>query len=284
MSSAELLELLFAHLKQSLLWLPVYGLLFGALAAVAPNIAGQKLWRTGTGTDLLYWFLTPPFYTLLYLLTAHAILQGLTGRSAQQARDYIDEGSDWLAALPLAVQAIGVLLISDLLQYWLHRLLHRAPLWRFHAIHHSPRELDWLSSSRFHPVNYYLSFTLPAVLFALIGVPAQTFLILAGFNAAFSYLVHANLNWTFGPARYLVASPVFHRWHHTSEAEGLNRNFAPTFPFIDLVFGTFFMPPRMPARFGIEDPVPVSFTGQMLYPFRRRTMSVNGAAGPNQIP
>ena len=284
MSGVELQELLFAHLKQSLLWLPVYGLLFGALAAVAPNIPGQKIWRAGTGTDLLYWFLTPPFYTLLYLLTAHAILQGAYGRSAQQARDYINEGSDWLAALPLAVQAIGVLLVSDLLQYWLHRLLHRAPLWRFHAIHHSPRELDWLSSSRFHPVNYYLSFTLPAVLFALIGVPAQTFLILAGFNAAFSYLVHANLNWTFGPARYLFASPVFHRWHHTSEAEGLNRNFAPTFPFIDLVFGTFFMPPRMPARFGIDDSVPVSFTGQMFYPFRRRTMGAGGAARPNQIP
>lgn len=265
----DLQQVLVANVKQSLLWLPVYFAVFAALAAVAANVPRQKLWRAGIGTDLFYWFLTPPLYALLYLATVYALLLWGFGETPEEARQFLTEGSAWMAGLPFWAQVTGILVLSDVIQYWLHRLFHRSPLWRFHAVHHSAREVDWLTSARFHPVNYYISFTLPAVLCASIGVPAQTFVILAGFNTAFSYLVHANLNWTFGPARYLIASPVFHRWHHTAEDEGLNKNFAPTFPFIDLAFGTFFMPRRMPAKFGIPDPVPESFAGQLIFPFRR---------------
>ena len=65
---------------------------------------------------------------------------------------------------------------------------------------------------------------------------------------------------------------MFHRWHHAAEAEGLNRNFAGMFPFIDLAFGTFHMPlDRSPARYGIpEGDVPESMWGQLAYPFRRK--------------
>src|SRR5436309_10026892 len=70
-----------------------------------------------------------------------------------------------------------------------------------------------------------------------------------GFYALF---VHANLRWDFGPLRYVVASPAFHRWHHTSQAEGLDRNFAGLFPWIDLLFGTFYLPRDCHAQhFGI---------------------------------
>src|SRR5262249_8355033 len=74
--------------------------------------------------------------------------------------------------------------------------------------------------------------------------------------------------WTFGPLRYVLASPVFHRWHHTTQEEGLNRNFAPTFPFLDLAFGTFYMPPgKLPERFGNGEPdYPEGFFGQLLRP------------------
>jgi hypothetical protein len=85
-------------------------------------------------------------------------------------------------------------------------------------------------------------------------------------------MVHANLNWTFGPLRYLLASPVFHRWHHTLEGEGLNKNFAPTFPFLDLIFGTFYMPPgKLPEQFGNGEPdFPEGFLGQLIYPLMKK--------------
>ena len=88
----------------------------------------------------------------------------------------------------------------------------------------------------------------------------------------YSAMVHANLNWTFGPLRYVFASPVFHRWHHVAEGEGINKNFASTFPILDLIFGTFYMPAgQLPANFGNgEDAFPEGFWGQLIYPFRRK--------------
>ena len=64
---------------------------------------------------------------------------------------------------------------------------------------------------------------------------------------------------------------LMRRWHHTTEEEGLDKNFAGLFPFIDLLFGTFYMPPgRQPHRFGItNDDVPAGLVAQLVYPFRR---------------
>ena len=48
--------------------------------------------------------------------------------------------------------------LVDLVGYWRHRLMHSRFLWPFHTIHHSPKELDWLSNERFHQHNIYLSY------------------------------------------------------------------------------------------------------------------------------
>ena len=62
-----------------------------------------------------------------------------------------------------------------------------------------------------------------------------------------------------GPVKYVLATPVFHRWHHTWLEEGGNTNFAGTFPIWDILFGTFRMPENeLPADYGVDDqPVPV---------------------------
>ena len=95
------------------------------------------------------------------------------------------------------------------------------------------------------------------------------------FLTFYALLLHANLNWSYGRFGYILASPVFHRWHHTSEAEGLDKNFAGLFPFIDAVFGTLYLPRgRQPERFGlVDDDVPDGLLGQLAYPFRKRSTS-----------
>jgi sterol desaturase/sphingolipid hydroxylase (fatty acid hydroxylase superfamily) len=188
---------------------------------------------------------------------------------------------DWIAAsatssldaMPILLQAGIILLLTDVVQYWGHRLFHRSPLWRFHCIHHAPKQVDWLTSVRFHPVNFILYSTLINLLISLVGFSPKAFFILVPFNMLSSLLVHANLNWTFGPFRYVLVSPVFHRWHHTYADQGGNKNFAPTFPFLDLAFGTFHMPKgQIPCVFGIVDrQVPNSLFGQLCHPFRRLT-------------
>jgi sterol desaturase/sphingolipid hydroxylase (fatty acid hydroxylase superfamily) len=68
----------------------------------------------------------------------------------------------------------------------------------------------------------------------------------------------------------VLAGPVFHRWHHTAADQGGKKNYASTFPILDILFGTFYMPPdKLPADYGIADrDFPPSFGGQMIYPFR----------------
>ena len=105
----------------------------------------------------------------------------------------------------------------------------------------------------------------------------------AGFAAVttlYAIALHANLKWTYGPLRYVVASPAFHRWHHTCAEEGRDKNFAGFLPVWDLLFGTFFMPKgRQPAMFGVAEPVPGGLLGQLVYPFRRRARRAAGQGG-----
>ena len=101
----------------------------------------------------------------------------------------------------------------------------------------------------------------------------------------YALVLHANVGWTYGPLRFVVASPVFHRWHHTSEEEGLDKNFAGLFPFFDMLFGTFYMPPgREPSRFGVlRDEVPRGLVGQLVYPFRQTCPRPSSATNQSSI-
>jgi sterol desaturase/sphingolipid hydroxylase (fatty acid hydroxylase superfamily)/outer membrane protein assembly factor BamB len=241
---------------------------FGVAVRLMPCNPGMYWWMDlrATVADLVYWFVVPLFSRLcrmLLLIAAVGLVFGGREPSGFPVRE-----------LPLWAQCVIILLLQDVMMYWMHRAFHTRFAWRFHAVHHSPTVLDWLSTVRFHPINTFLEFTVADVVVLLLGFSPQALLVLAPFNIVYSAMVHANLNWTFGPLRFVFASPVFHRWHHTREQEGRNRNFAPTFPFLDLAFGTFFMPPgRLPVEFGVgEADFPRGFWGQLIYPFRKYEM------------
>jgi sterol desaturase/sphingolipid hydroxylase (fatty acid hydroxylase superfamily) len=220
-------------------------LLFSVLAHFWACNPGKPWWRKRElVTDLCYWFLVPLF-ARVFRIGLLVLGAGLVFRihDADELIAFYDNGHGPLAALPLWVQAVLFLVLADFMMYWLHRMFHGAGFWKYHAIHHSSEDVDWISAARFHPVNL--------------------------FHSAF---VHANLNWTLGPFKYLIATPVFHRWHHTSPTEGGNSNFAGTFPLWDLLFGTFRLPEgRLPDNYGIDEQssFPTEIAGQLAYPFRK---------------
>lgn len=254
-------------------WFGVSMILFTLLARLSPNIAGQNPWRKTMLTDAVYWFAGPVLYGAVFQVLVIVGVAVMFGNDPQIINNFLKGGNPLVADLPIWLQVLMVLLISDFLQYWVHRWFHESRMWRFHAIHHSSPQLDWLSASRFHPVNFILYSTITGAVTVLMGFAPAVFILLGPFNILYSGMVHANLNWTFGPLKYVLASPVFHRWHHTGVDEGGDRNFAPTFPFIDLMFGTFYMPQgKQPERFGVfDDPVPEHFLGQMAYPFKKKS-------------
>lgn len=189
----------------------------------------------------------------------------------------IEAGHGPVGAQPRWLQALEMVVLFDLIGYWTHRLFHTGRLWPFHAIHHSSVDLDWLSAVRIHPMNDLLNRIPAAVAMILIGFSPGVLAGVLPFFGLHAILMHANVDWDFGPLRWVIASPRFHRWHHTSEAEGRDRNFAGLLPVWDLLFGTWYMPRHGPERFGVEEPVPGTLWGQLIWPFRRRR---NAGSGP----
>ncbi len=238
-----------------------------------PSVRGQALLRRGFLTDLAYWFLTP-FVTraisrggvILALVIAALLLGRKPDRAAIEA---MLAGHGPIGAQPKWLQALEMIVLLDFLGYWLHRLFHGRRLWAFHEVHHSSEDLDWLSSVRVHPINDLVNRTIPVVVLVLLGFSP---LVLAGalpFFAVYAILLHANVTWDFGPLKWLLASPAFHRWHHTSAEEGRDKNFAGVLPVWDILFGTWYMPAHRPSQFGSGRPVPNTVIGQFLWPFRQ---------------
>jgi sterol desaturase/sphingolipid hydroxylase (fatty acid hydroxylase superfamily) len=235
--------------------------------------SGSPWWRKRELlTDLCYWFFIPLFARYLrigLLVLGAALLFGIT--TGEGLVEFYDDGHGPLAQLPLWLQACLFLVGSELMMYGIHRAFHRPPLWKYHAVHHSSEELDWISAARFHPVNIFLGSVASDVVLLLAGISPNVLVFLGPFTIAHSAFVHANLNWSLGPFKYVLAGPVFHRWHHTAAERGGDRNFASTFPWIDVVFGTFYMPKNeLPDAYGIADRAfPLGFGAQMLYPFKQ---------------
>ena len=249
------------------------GIGFAALTHWSACNPGRPWWRKREiVTDVCYWFLIPlgaRFVRIGLLVLGAALVFGIHGTEPLIA--FYGNGHGPLSELPIGLQAIIFLVASDFLLYWIHRGFHGANLWKYHAVHHSSEELDWISAARFHPVNLFLGAVGVDVALLLAGISPNVMVWVGPFITAHSALVHANLNWTFGPFKYLLASPVFHRWHHTALERGGSSNFAGTFPIWDVLFGTFYMPEsELPDAYGIADKsFPESFGAQMLYPFQR---------------
>jgi sterol desaturase/sphingolipid hydroxylase (fatty acid hydroxylase superfamily) len=244
----------------SLEWFLVNVALFMPLAFLIPG-KHQPVFRRDMFTDVLYCFGSPFLYGPVFRII-------ITFFVSLEAFHFVQ--IHWgLQQTPLWLQVLLILLLTDFLQYWAHRAFHTASLWKFHAIHHSPVNVDWLTSVRFHPVNTIIYATAVNALVMTLGFSYEAFVILLPFNVIYSPLVHANLDWTYGPFKYVLASPVFHRWHHTYPHEGGNKNFAPNFPIFDVMFGTFYMPEdKKPEIFGTpHDPITGNILQQLAYPF-----------------
>jgi sterol desaturase/sphingolipid hydroxylase (fatty acid hydroxylase superfamily) len=267
--------MLFPDVSRFLIGFLILFAIFTAIERLRPPGRRQTVFRRGFATDLAYWLFTPFIAkAATRLAVALAILPVALAVWGRFDPDLIRQGFGPLARLPLWLQAGMLLLLGDFIGYWMHRVFHGRRLWPFHAVHHSSTELDWMSSVRLHPVNdlvMRLAGTVPLVAlgFAPVAVAGITPIL-----TLVAILVHARLDWDWGPLRAVIVSPRFHRWHHTTEAEARDRNFAGLFPVWDILFGTYYMPrARLPARFGTDTPVPEGLVPQLAFPFRRRKPS-----------
>ena len=240
-------------------------LLFVLLEKCFPLYRGQPVFRPEWQTDLSYFGMNHLLVGLA-LLVVNFLVHRLFGWTAGSGLQRMAAG------MPFVPQLLACILVADLAQYAIHRLYHQVPtLWRFHAVHHSIETMDWLAGSRLHLVE--LIATRVVVLGALYAVGFEKavldgYIIVVGFHAV---LNHSNLSLPWGPLRHVIVTPDFHHWHHASDREALDRNYASHFAFIDRIFGTALPRPEgFPAKYGVVgDGVPKGVVRQFLHPFRR---------------
>jgi sterol desaturase/sphingolipid hydroxylase (fatty acid hydroxylase superfamily) len=176
-----------------------------------------------------------------------------------------------IASVPTAGQVVLILLVADGTQYWVHRTFHAVPiLWRFHAIHHSAEEMDWLAGSRLHLLDVIVTRGITYVPIFVLGFSNGALMIYVFLVAAQATFIHANVRWRFRRVRHIVATPAFHHWHHSADREAVDRNFAVHTPVWDLLFGTYYLPDAWPLRYGLTGnrKIPSGWLRQLVHPLR----------------
>jgi sterol desaturase/sphingolipid hydroxylase (fatty acid hydroxylase superfamily) len=239
------------------------------LEAYWPGVPAQQRLRRGWSLDLIYWFFTALITKPVAKIAVIIALAPMLWLTAAGSFENLLKRHGALGRQPRLDQAAQMIVLIDFIGYWLHRAFHHHRLWRFHAIHHSSVVLDWLSAARVHPVNDIVNKAAQAAIVVTLGYSPPLLGGALPFFMAYAILQHANVSWDFGPLRCVLASPRFHRWHHTSAAEGRDKKFAGLLPLWDILFGTYYMPAKQPSHFGIQESVPCDLLGQMLWPFRR---------------
>lgn len=174
-----------------------------------------------------------------------------------------------VGALPYWLQIPAIIVLADIGFYWCHRMFHAVPwLWRFHSVHHSMEELDWLAASRGHPIDQIITMGVSLVPVFAFGFSEWAIGIYATLHHWQSVLAHSNVRGKFGPLRFLFVSPEFHHWHHSNDREARDRNFAAQLSLLDVLFGSFHLPEgRIPATYGLDRPMPQRYLRQLFYPF-----------------
>ncbi len=234
---------------------------FIPLERLVPLHPEQGLFRRGWYNDL--------FYLLFNGIVVRAGSAVVLGAVMAAYRHYVpSDANQWLRAFPLWAQVIGVAVVADIGYYTAHRMSHSIPfLWKFHAVHHSIEEMDWLASHRVHPFDQIFTNSLSLLPVFFLGFSAPAVIISLAIFQAHALLLHSNVRLKFGPLKWLIASPEYHHWHHADQREAYDRNFAAQISLIDLVAGTIFLPEHRPQRYGVSEPVPRLYPQQFLYPF-----------------
>ncbi len=148
----------------------------------------------------------------------------------------IDESAT-MSALGLG-HAIVILLVYDLLYYFLHRNLFHGVSWlkKVHAVHHVIRAPMALESLYLHPLETFLGQALLTVVACVLGpVAPVTYALMLAVHSTLNIIVHAGLDLPFFPFRALSYLSRKHAVHHISMRGG---NFASLTPLWDLMFGT----------------------------------------------
>lgn len=244
------------------------GLLFYVLEKKRPAEPQTRFFKDDFKNELAIALMNGAFFVPLYVFAiAYILLHAVQDLIPYQIFD------QQITALPYLVQMVLGALMVDFSTYWRHRFAH-VFMWRFHSLHHSARQITWLTALRLHPLEVLVATLLDTLMLHIFGFMGPGILLAILFVQIYNYFLHANIDIVYPkPWRYILASPHYHRWHHANDRRAYDKNFCGIFSVLDVIFGTYHHPEELPETYGLSPSQskewPASLGGQLLYPFRR---------------
>ena len=220
---------------------------------------------------------------LFYFLINSLLVQSLTYLSLTPATTLVAH-TDWgtlrgfMAAQPLWLQFLEIVVVTDLTQYWVHRVFHRVPaLWRFHAVHHVDLDLDASTAVRFHFGELTISVPWRAMQVACIGVSPRDLKLWQQALLVSVLFHHSNVRLPVrlerGLAR-LVMTPRLHGIHHANRQAIRDANWSSGLTVWDWLHGTLRTDvPQEAIVIGVEScrgPGDVTLPRLLTMPFHKR--------------
>ena len=216
------------------------------LEIIFPWRKNQPIWRKDFWLDLFYLIFN--FFILNLIL-----LVALSNLTVQILNDFLAvfkvEINNFqlfsLSNLPRFWSLILFFLVSDFLQWNIHKLLHRVPfLWKIHQTHHSVKQMGFAAHFRYNwmePIVYKSLLYLPIIIIG--GFNLNDVFIVHFISIAIGHLNHANLGWDYGVLKYVVNNPKMHIWHHSKKMPNkYGVNFGITLSLWDYLFKTNYIP------------------------------------------
>ncbi len=266
------------------IWFSLLAILFIPLERLFA-LHPQKIFRKAVAVDVAYYFLNSLMPTLLVATPMAVFAWGLRHILPTSLHT-------WAEILPMWLRLTLGLIVGEFGYYWGHRFSHEIPwLWRFHSIHHSAEEMDWLVSTRGHPFDVAFGRLCGLIPMYVLGLAQPmnganvdpTALIVSLLGTVWGFVVHANLRWRFEWLGLVISTPAFHHWHHTND-EHINRNYASMMPIWDKLFGTWFLPKsQWPPAYGIDTPMSPRLDVQLIQPFLDDGEAASLPAPPSPI-
>ncbi|SHM28636.1 Sterol desaturase/sphingolipid hydroxylase, fatty acid hydroxylase superfamily [Chitinophaga jiangningensis] len=167
---------------------------------------------------------------------------------------YLYEHYALFSIRPSVLLWVALLLCTDFVWYWYHRLAHEVTLfWCAHVVHHQSEEFNYTVSARITVFQAFLRTGFWAIL-PVVGFPPGMITSMLLVHGLYPFFIHTRTIGKLGVLEYILVTPSHHRVHHASNPQYLDRNYGDVFIIWDKLFGTFTKETEEPV-YGLTKPL-----------------------------
>ncbi|KOS05108.1 sterol desaturase [Flavobacterium akiainvivens] len=149
---------------------------------------------------------------------------------------------------------IALILATDFVWYWYHRLGHEVNIfWAAHIVHHHSEEFNFTAAARITTIQAVIR-TAFWCLLPLAGFHPTMVITMLLVHGAYSFFTHTQVVGRIKWLEYVFITPSLHGVHHASDEKYLDKNYGDMFVFWDKLFGTYQAEEEAP-KYGLTHPL-----------------------------